>query len=506
MTNLSLRVRMVLVFAVLITVVAVLTIAFFPSRMAQQAEASAELRASTMARVMATALAPALEFDDTDYATRILGWLAATPDARFAVIVGDHDNRFAAWRPEYVPTELPGATIAVRDDVLVTRAPITGRGGGHGMLYVGLSRAQMLHDRDVARRTVVTASLIVLGVTLLACILLATALVRPIERLTGIARDIARGLRPPRISLIAGGREVAEMTDALGSMLDRLNQANRQLVDASRHAGMAEVATGVLHNVGNILTSVNVAIELLAERAHGLPSDRVRRAGELLARASTGGAIEPAKLDAATRYLAALGEHLASDRSALIDELDTLRTHVEHVKSVITMQNEFARVGDVLEHADLGALVDEALALACADPERYGIAIEREVEPDAHAKLDRHRVLQILVNLIANARDALTAWRASGGAGDLQLAVSARVVEQTVELAVRDTGSGIATQALDQIFQAGFTTKPKGHGYGLHSSALAAEAMGGSLECTSEGLGCGATFVLRVPVAETKQS
>jgi signal transduction histidine kinase len=298
---------------------------------------------------------------------------------------------------------------------------------------------------------------------------------------------------------VAGGREVIEMTDALGMMLDRLNEANHQLVEASRHAGMAEVATGVLHNVGNILTSVNVGIDVLNERAGELPVERVRRAGQLLAAAQSAGPLDPTKLDAGVRYLTAIAEALDTDRGKLLGGLATLRDHIAHINRVVTMQNGYARSGGVLEQIEVAALIEQAIGLGCADTERHGVEIVRRVAPECAVTIDRHRVLQILVNLLANARDSIAQHAKSGAATDRRITVTAAIEPAWLALTVDDTGGGIAPESLLKIFSAGFTTKPKGHGYGLHSSARAAEQLGGTLRCSSEGLGRGATFVLRVP-------
>jgi signal transduction histidine kinase len=282
-------------------------------------------------------------------------------------------------------------------------------------------------------------------------------------------------------------------------MLDRLNEANRQLVEASRHAGMAEVATGVLHNVGNILTSVNVGIEILNEHVVALPGDRMLRAADLLATARANTPVDPARFDAAIRYIAAIANQLTADRDTLLAEIVTLRGHVEHVNRVITMQNGFARTGGVHEQVELATLVGEAVALVCPDSGRHGLEFVCEVEPDRVVMIDRHRVLQILVNLLANARDSVVEHRRSGAAGAPRITATVTLEPDWVELRVEDTGGGIAPEALPRIFNAGFTTKAKGHGYGLHSSALAAEQLGGTLRCASAGIGRGASFVLRVP-------
>lgn len=495
MKRLSMRVRIAFVFATLIAAVALFMIQFFPAQMAEQAQISTERRARTVTRVMATAVAPALEFDDADYAAKILGWLASTPDARFAVVITENGKRFAAWSAERVPATLPTAPTAIIGNTLVTSAPVVGRVGGGGTLYLGQSLDRLVADRAAARRTVVTASLIVLAIALCACLVIATTLVRPFERLTTIAHDIARGTKPPRIETVKGGREVVQMTNALGTMLDRLNAANSQLVEASRHAGMAEVATGVLHNVGNVLTSVNVGIETLAERIGTIPADRIERAGDLLNKVCDAPQIDRDKVQAGVKYLAAISSHLVAERTAMLAEIATLRNHVGHVSRVIAQQNSYAKRGGVDEQVTLGKLVDEAIALGCPEHKRHGVQIVRRVDDD-EVTTDRHRVLQIAVNLIANARDSVT----SHAGGTQRVTVTCGVIDGMLELRVEDTGAGIAGDSLLRIFNAGFTTKPKGHGYGLHSSALAAEQLGGTLRCASEGPGHGATFVLRIPV------
>jgi signal transduction histidine kinase len=223
------------------------------------------------------------------------------------------------------------------------------------------------------------------------------------------------------------------------------------------------------------------------------------RAADLLAnaRATTPG--DPARLDAGIRYITAIANQLTADRDTLLAELVTLRGHVEHVNRVITMQNGFARTGGVHEQVELATLVGEAVALGCPESGRHGLELVCHVEPDRSVMIDRHRVLQILVNLLANARDSVLEHHRAGSAGPRRIIATVAIEPGWVELRVEDTGGGIAPEARLRIFSAGFTTKAKGHGYGLHSSALAAEQLGGTLRCTSAGTGHGASFVLRVP-------
>jgi signal transduction histidine kinase len=501
----SLRTKMAVMFGLLIAGVAAFMVVLFPQRMEEQARASAELRAWTVASVLASGVAPALEFDDGENAAKALAWLERMPDARFAVVLADNGTRFATWNTARVPLQLPRPdTAAVDDDVLVVGARIVGRNDVYGTLYFGLSLEKMVAERDDARSFVMRASLVVFVAGIFACVVLATALVRPLRKLTLTAEEIARGARPPHIARMAGGLEVAHMSSALGTMLERLNETNGQLVQASRHAGMAEVATGVLHNVGNILTSVNVTLELVHEGVSASHIDRVQRTRELLEQARGQGTIDPHKLDAGLKYLGAIASHLETERTATLSGLTTLRSHVDHIKRVVAMQNAYARTGSIDELTRLATLVDEAVALGCPDSAKQRISIAVDVDAVREVVTDRHRVLQILVNLIANAKDAVIAN--PDPAAPRRITITAAACSGWLEARVDDTGTGFLLEHRDKIFSAGFTTKLKGHGYGLHSSALAAEQLGGTLRCSSAGPGRGASFELRVPAKARTES
>ncbi|HEY6178669.1 MAG TPA: HAMP domain-containing sensor histidine kinase, partial [Kofleriaceae bacterium] len=206
-------------------------------------------------------------------------------------------------------------------------------------------------------------------------------------------------------------------------------------------------------------------------------------------------------LDAAIQLVGAISARMATERAGADEELATLRRHIEHVAQVVLTQNRYARTVSVAEAASPAALIDEAIALACPEAERKGIAIERDIACDGAVPLDRHRVLQVLVNLISNARDAVLA-----GTGDKTIRIRAELVDGSLRIAVADTGVGFAIADGARIFQAGFTTKPHGHGYGLHSSAIAAQQLGGTLRCTSAGHGRGAKFSLQIPIVEKEPS
>jgi signal transduction histidine kinase len=497
----SLGARMVLVFGALLGAIGVFMLVFFPARMAEQAREQAEQRVTSIAQVMSTAIAPAIEFDDKDNAESILGWLATARDARFGLVRDEQDRRFAVWHPESVPTSYTWhdhAEVDVCDDLLIVTIPIRGVGGASGTLHLGFSLEQLAAEHEEAQHTVALASTLVVAIGLLATTVLAAFVVRQIRRLSTTARKIASGRLPPVMPEVSGGDEVTELASALHAMLERVNaESQQELVRASRHAGMAEVATGVLHNVGNVLTSVNVSLQLLRERTSAMPVERLRKLEQLL---GSSGSSDAEKLALTRRYLAVMTGSLEQFRAEATRDLDAFDGHIDHIKRVVAMQNAYARLRNVTEPTSVTSLIHEAIELGCSPQRRPDISVTVEIAPELEAtmQLDRHHMLQILVNLVSNARDAV-----SGSSSVRVILVKATREQDKVVIAVSDNGIGIGQEALARIFTAGFTSKPHGHGYGLHSAALTARQLGGSLEVWSAGEGRGARFTLTVPIEES---
>jgi PAS domain S-box-containing protein len=281
---------------------------------------------------------------------------------------------------------------------------------------------------------------------------------------------------------------------------ERLARTQAELLEASRRAGMAEIATNVLHNVGNILNSVNVSAgvvraTLRESRARGL-SQAVQLLGDhegelasFLTQDERGRHL-PA-------YLADITQALLQEQAEMIEELEHLTRSIDHIKEVVTVQQSRARTGGTLDSAQVAELVEEALRMNADALLRAGIAVEREFAPVPTAMLDRARVLQVLVNLISNARNALEGAAAPARRITLRVGLAD---SGTLRVAVRDEGAGIASEHMARLFTHGFTTRRHGHGFGLHSCALAAAEMGGTLVAHSDGPGRGATFTLELPI------
>ena len=284
-----------------------------------------------------------------------------------------------------------------------------------------------------------------------------------------------------------------------------LEAAQSELVDAARHAGMAEIASNVLHNVGNVLNSVNVSAgaavqRLKRSRVAGLAqsvqlmNQHRPQLGEYLSRDDKGKLLPG--------YLEKLAVSLVADQQAALAELSRLVASVEHIKDIVATQQCYAGSARLVEPVRIGDLVEDALRMNQEALARHEVTVLRRFAPVPVLPLDKARLLQILVNLIANARQAMEGVPP----GSRVITLALELAAGRLRISVSDVGEGIAPENLSRIFSHGFTTRKGGHGFGLHSCALAAREMGGALAAHSAGAGRGACFVLELPVPSEEVS
>lgn len=297
------------------------------------------------------------------------------------------------------------------------------------------------------------------------------------------------------LGLVGFSRDV---TEAKRSATE-LAQLHQRVVTASRLAGMAEVATGVLHNVGNVLNSVSVSATLVREQLAGSKLASLRRAADLLrepvARAPDFFTRDP-KGRLLPEFLVRITEQLTAEQLTWQKELAELTQNIEHIKRIVAMQQCHATAAGVSEVVAPTELLEDALRLNEAALRRDAVQVTREFATVPPVAVDKHKALMILVNLIGNACQAVV----QAGPASKQITVRAACSPAGgVQLTVADNGVGIDQQHLSRIFGMGFTTKKDGHGFGLHSSANAAREMGGALSVQSAGPGRGATFTLELP-------
>ncbi len=282
---------------------------------------------------------------------------------------------------------------------------------------------------------------------------------------------------------------------------EKLNRAQRDLLETSRLAGIAEMATGILHNLGNALNSVNTAANLTSSRIRASKIVSVSRVAELLAQ-QHGNLPEFFANDHRGRrlpaYLQTLGQHLLAERDEILRELDSLQENLDHIKGLVATQQQYAHVSRITEVLSATELVEVAARLNESSMGRAGATLVREFTPAPPVRVERQKAVQILDNLLKNARDSVL----ESGCESPKISVGVHVSpEGRPQIHVADNGLGIAGENLTRIFGFGFTTKKNGHGFGLHWSAVAAGELGGSLTAQSEGLGKGATFILELPPA-----
>jgi two-component system, NtrC family, sensor kinase len=409
-----------------------------------------------------------------------------------------------------------------------------------GTLYLRTDYEKAFHD--ILRAHVGILSLVFVG-SILLTLALSTRLQRiisdPILRLADTARMVAEKKDYSARAAKLGNDELGLFTDSFNQMLaqiqgqasalqkahddledqvkalqheiaereraeHQLEIAHHDLVEASRRAGMAEVATGVLHNVGNVLNSVNVSASLLRDTAHKSEISTVDQLATLL---------RSHEHDLATflttdprgrkvpQLLTALAQQLTLEQYTMLAELDLLARNIDHIKNIVAMQQNYASVAGFLERTDLSSLVDDALKINEAALTRHGVEVVRRFEVVPLILLDKHKVLQVLVNLIQNAKYALE----DGGPAHKRLHVKVHLENNlTVKITIQDNGIGIAPEHLTRIFAHGFTTRKKGHGFGLHASALAAREIDGNLSAHSDGPGKGASFILEIPLVSRR--
>jgi signal transduction histidine kinase len=286
----------------------------------------------------------------------------------------------------------------------------------------------------------------------------------------------------------------------LAASLGELRDAQSQLVEASRQAGRSDVATAVLHNVGNVLNSVNVSATLASDIITQLQTGGLAKAAALIT--DHGDDLERFLRDdprgrKLPEYLSQLHRVLERDQIAASSELRTLMRNIDHIKVIVASQQSHVKPGGLVETFAISELLDDAVAFSAASDDDDAIEIVRDDASLPAVTLDRHKALQILMNLLTNARDAVRDMPP----GQRRITVrSRRGGPGNFEIAIEDSGCGIAAQNLERIFQLGFTTKPSGNGLGLHYSACAALELQGRLTARSDGPARGAAFLLVLPI------
>ncbi len=280
---------------------------------------------------------------------------------------------------------------------------------------------------------------------------------------------------------------------------EELKDLNTKIANIARSAGMAEVASGVLHNVGNVLNSINVSTSVLKEQIKNCKAANIEKIAQLLSenKANICNFIEnDERGQYVIPYIEKLSEQIQEERKNQVKELDYLGNNIEHIKTIISMQQSYAGSSGVIETINAGELFDDAIKInrSGLDNNRIDLTVSYAVNPQV--TLDKHKVIQVLVNFISNAKYALM----NNEVENRKMTVGMCMQEEMLEFYVEDNGIGIDSVDLGRLFEFGFKKREGGHGYGLHHSALMAKELGGEIAASSQGIGQGARFSLKVPL------
>jgi len=488
---------------------------------------------SAQAQMIADNCKAAVAFEDAEDAKETLKALSAQPSIVFAEIHTKSDEHFADYSRDGTDGNI----------LIEHQGDSYSFGGGHLTVFKKIVlddekigsvclRSDMEPLHAMLRRNTIIIAAVLLFASIVAYLVSSGVqgiISGPILGLAGAARAVSEkkdySVRVQKDS----NDEVGLLVEAFNEMLNQIQrhqvaliEANEQLeervrqrtaeleethnrlMEASRQAGMAEVATDVLHNVGNVLNSVNVAATLIREKVSNsevsslkkvtdIVKEHVDDLGTFLTEDEQGRHIP--------LYLTEVSKALIDEQADNIEKLRSLTENIEHIKEIVKTQQSYAKVSGIEVSTSLVELVENAIQINGAALHRHGIQLACDFAEVGPISIDKQKVLQILVNLISNAKYAMS--RVEKGKKLLAIRIYKHGADK-VRIEVADNGVGISEEDLTKIFIHGFTTKKDGHGFGLHSGALTAGELGGSLTASSDGEGRGATFTLELPFKPAK--
>ncbi|QEY51221.1 sensor histidine kinase [Legionella longbeachae] len=284
---------------------------------------------------------------------------------------------------------------------------------------------------------------------------------------------------------------------------EKIKELNQQISSTARRAGMAEVATTILHNIGNILNSANVSISLVKSSYKQAYYKKLMKVITMIEQHQTDlahflshdpkGMIIP-------EFLLSLSKVIMEEEEKNNFEIENLEHDLQHINQIVDMQKSIGGISSFRESVYIPELIDSALNITMNSCKKE-IDFIKEFKPAPLIFVDKSKLLHILINLIQNAKDSVLEKTSNP---TKRIKISVQKIKNCVQIIVKDNGIGIKVEDLQHIFAFGFTTKENGHGFGLHSSALSAKEMGGELFAESLGEGCGAQFRLTLPITDSK--
>lgn len=279
-----------------------------------------------------------------------------------------------------------------------------------------------------------------------------------------------------------------------------LKETQKTLVDVAHRAGMAEIATGILHNVGNVLNSVKVSSQILREKNKKSKVNSLQKVLDLMEEhkddmgnyitSDEKGKILPA-------YIIEVGRALKVEQNSSLEELSTLSAGINHIEEIVNVQQNYAGAPGIVESISLVKIMDDVLRMNQDVLNKHKIKVIKHYDKTQPVLVEKGKLVQIFINLLKNAWESLIIKGAKNKA--ITINISEDEINKCQIVEIVDTGIGIHEENLKKIFSYGFTTKKNGKGFGLHTSALAISEIKGKITVSSDGEGDGAKFTITVP-------
>ncbi|WP_197452455.1 CHASE4 domain-containing protein [Rosistilla carotiformis] len=390
-------------------------------------------------------------------------------------------------------TEIDEERLAVESMLLdISGQPILRT---HAMVYRNISQTGRVAMR-YALGSLLVAAFVVLTILL---VLLQNIVISPLTHLSDRASHIGEtGDLSVRVN-VRRSDEFGNLARHFNGMVDNLADTQSRLIELSRRAGMSDVATGVLHNVGNVMTNVNVLSSSMSNRLERSKLLGLKKSVDLLRaheHQMNDFLVSDPRGQKLPNYICQVTDHLEIEHLEILEQLQSMSANLQHAGQILEAQQKLATGAQVIESVRPKKLISDAIGMLQASLDGHDVKVKVQCENLPEVRLDRGKVIQVLVNLIANAKDAIKDYDAKNREILIEVTLS-----DTQELCIEvvDHGCGISSENLEKIFSSGFTTKPLGHGHGLHYCANAARQMKGSLTVQSQGVGLGSSFILSLP-------
>ncbi len=338
------------------------------------------------------------------------------------------------------------------------------------------------------------ASIIFLAVLLLT---LRYFVLNPILRLKEHVLSVGKsGDLSPRLALKSRD-EIGALAGEFDRMLEQLSDTRNRLMEQSYYSGIGEMASGILHNLRNILTPMVGQMGNIRGKLKEAPMDNIEKAAAELNLDS----LEEGREKSLKKYLSLAVSRLSAIHQDIDKSLMVVSGQVAHMEDVLSQQDKFAYFKKAMEALNINMIIEDAIKLM---PQKLINAVDITRDPGL-AQLppvssERIVLIQVITNVLNNASESILRKGVEKGNIWIRGISESDGEVQKVHVVIRDDGEGIDIEDRKKIFRRGYSTKtPKSSGIGLHWCSNVLSAIKADLFVESEGPGLGSSFHIRLP-------